>query len=147
MAKTKSSYFDMAVQKGGQDFLDTKSPDEIAKDAKRRIFKDMAYGNIDYEKYGRYFMEPQFVGQLISVAEEEVSNHQIKYLALAEYDRNHPGDPRIIGLISVESRLYSAYSIILTHLQYVRDTGYNISILPNMTSAIYQFAPDLANNS
>ena len=145
MAKTKTSYFDMMVQKEGEDFLDRKTADELVRDAKRRIFKDMAYGNIDYEKHGRYFMEPRFLDQLLCVAEDEANNHQKYWQALVMLDSTCPGDLRTVTLCSKENRLATVYGIIYTHLKCVKDMGYNISVLPNMTSQIYQFAQDLAN--
>lgn len=146
MAKGKTSYFDMNVQKDGEDFLDKKSATEIVKDAKRRIFKDMAYGNINYEKYGMYFTEPRFLDQLLIVAEDEMYNHQTMYQALTLLDQQRPGDIRIITLCSKENRLATVYGIIYSHLKYVKDTGYNISVLPNLTSQIYQFAQDLQDS-
>lgn len=145
MAKGKTSYFDMAIQKDGEDFLDSKSANEIVKDAKKRIFKDMAYGNINYEKYGRYFTEARFLDQLLAVAEDEMYNHQTMWQALTMLDQNNPGNIRTITLCNKENRLATAYGIIYTCLKYVKDTGYNISVLPNLTSQIYQFAQDLAD--
>ena len=96
MAKSRTNYFEMNIQKKGEDFLDAKSIDEIQRDAKKRIFQDMAFGNIDYEKYGRYFMEPRFLEQLIVTAFDEMENHRVKYTALKAFDNANPGDIRVV---------------------------------------------------
>lgn len=146
MAKGRTNYFEMNIQKKGEDFLDSKSIDEIQRDAKKRIFQDMAFGNIDYEKYGRYFMEPRFLEQLIVTARDEMENHRVKYTALKEFDNAHPGDIRVVTICAVESRLVCAYETIYYYLKTVRDSGYNISCLTDLVAQIYQYRQDIVNN-
>lgn len=149
MAKGKNNvnnYFSMNIAKYGEDFLDQKSTSDIQRDAKRRIFKDMAFANIDYEKYGAYFMDHRFVEQLLIVAYDEMNNHRAKYMALLEYDRQHPGDQRVTSLCALECRLTTAFEIIHMYLLSVKGNGYDISCLTCLASQLGQFRNDISNN-
>lgn len=144
MAKGRTSYFDRQCQSKGKDFLNMKSPGEIQKDARKCIFKDMAFGNIDYEKYGSYFMDATFLEQLIVVAYDEMENHRIKYTALKDLDIKMPGDQRIVSLCSLEARLTQAFEIIHMYLSTVKASDYNIACLPDLVNQLYQFRQDIA---
>ena len=140
------SYFDTNVQKGGEDFLLGKSVQEIQKDAKKRIFKDMVFGNIDYSKYGKYFMDARFLQLLINTSEEEMIKHQLLFAAISGFDLANPGINRVPQLISTESQLYSVFYCINSYLIMVRDNDFNISCLPELSLKIYQYRNEFGNN-
>ena len=80
----RKNYFETNIQKYGEDFLDYKRAEDIQKDSKF-IFKDIVYGNINYEKYGTYFTDTRFIEQLIIKSEIEAKKHEIKLEALNQY--------------------------------------------------------------
>lgn len=146
MAKQRQSYFDQAVRDLGENFLSFKDVTTIQRDAKKRIFKDMAFGNINYEKYGIYFMDPRFIDNLIIAAEDEMTNHMYKAQSLYMFDMANPGIQKVIALQAFEARLWSAFTIIWQHMSYIKNTNYSdISQLPNLTFAISQYAQDIAS--
>jgi len=143
--RRQNSYFDQGVQTGGQDFIDHKTVQDLQRDAKKRIFKDLAYGNVSFEKYGCYFMDVRFMEQLIIAADEELRNHNIYCNALSLLDFTYPGEQYVIALKTKEARLVSAYAILQNSLRAVRDSGYNISALTCLASALGPYKYDLSN--
>lgn len=141
MAK-KSNYFENNIQKYGVDFLDYKSAEEIQRDAKF-IFRDMVYGNINYEKHGMYFMESRFLEQLIIVASIDARKHAVKYFALSEFRFNHANDPNcqdpiITELINIECDLKIIMETIYNYLVTVKSSNFNISGLIYLPAILKQ---------
>lgn len=145
-ARKVMSYFDMNIQKSGDGFLLNKSVTEIQKDARKRIFKDMVFGNIDYAKYGSYFMNARFLEQLIIVSEEEMEKHGLLHQGARLLDIMYPGTPKVPQLMIVESKLFTTFYHINYYLKCVRDFGYDISFLPELTMKIYEFRNEFGNN-
>lgn len=140
------SYFDTNIQKGGENFLLNKSVQEIQKDARKRIFKDMVFGNVDYSKHGKYFMDARFLELLINASEEELQKHYLLFNAISMFDLANPGTNRVPQLVRSESELFTTFNWINYYLKMVRDTGFNISYLPEMSLKISQFKNEFGNN-
>lgn len=67
-ATPRENYFQINIAKYGENFIHIKSPKDIQKDAKRKLFKDMVFANINYDEYGKYFTDPEFLENLIAVS-------------------------------------------------------------------------------
>ena len=91
MAKPRQNYFDQKIRQYGEDFLMSLTPNTIQNDAKRRIFKEMIQGHIDYSTYGKYFIDTKFFENLLVAAWNELQNNTIIRDALIEFDNKHPG--------------------------------------------------------
>lgn len=137
MAKKRMNYFENNIQKFGEDFLDFKKAEEIQRDCKI-IFKDMVFGNIDYEKHGMYFMEPRFLEQLIIQSEIEAKNHDLKYRALHEFSLNHD-DVYATQLSSIESNMAWIMGTIYKQLLLVKYNNYDISFLTYLPSLLRDY--------
>lgn len=142
MAK-KMNYFESNIQKFGQDFLDFKRTEEIQRDCKF-IFRDMVFGNINYEKHGMYFMEPRFLEQLIIQSEIESRKHAIKFSALSEYNLNH-GDNLSVQLACIEQDMYMITSTIYNQLRLVKANNYDISYLTYLPALLKDHRKTMKN--
>ena len=124
MAKKRMNYFETNIQKFGEDFLDYKRVDEIQKDCKY-LFRDMVFGNINYEKHGMYFLEPRFLEQLLIQSQIEARNHFIKRDALYQYNLNcndDQGDQQltIAQLTYIENDMGIIMDTIYNYLNHVK---------------------------
>ena len=142
MAK-KMNYFQTNIQRFGEDFLDFKKAEEIQRDCKF-IFKDMVFGNIDYEKYGMYFMEPRFLEQLIIKSEIDSQKHNLKYMALYEFSIKY-NNMEASQLAAIEANMFYITNTIHEQLLLVKYNNYNISYLTYLPSKLRDFRNTIKN--
>lgn len=129
MAQQKrESYFEMNVRDYGEGFLRSRSAQDIQKDAKKRIFKDMIYNNIDYAKYGIYFQDPNFIDNLLTVAVTEFQKHAIEAEALKQYHFSTQ-DPIAYQLYIQHYNVSYIFNVIRYDLEYVKAHDYDIAML------------------
>ena len=142
MAK-KMNYFQTNIQRFGEDFLDFKKAEEIQRDCKF-IFKDMVFGNIDYEKYGMYFMEPRFLEQLIIKSEIDSQKHNLKYMALYEFSIKY-NNMEASQLAAIEANMFYITNTIHEQLLLVKYNNYNISYLTYLPSKLRDYRNTIKN--
>lgn len=133
--KQRDNYFTRNVQQFGDDFLVQKTAQDLQRDAKNRIFKDMVYGNIDYTVFGKYYLDGRFLNQLIVTAEEELVIHQVYREALQYYDINVPGNIKVRDILMKEINVEAVLNSMVSTLHLVRDTN-NIGYLPGFSQSI-----------
>lgn len=63
------NYFAQQIQKNGENFLNQKTPRDLANDAER-IFRDFVRGSVDLERYKDYILNPSLLETLIQKAGE-----------------------------------------------------------------------------
>ncbi len=81
----RENYFEMNLRDHDENFINNRSTQDLQRDAKKRIFKDMIYGSIDYEVYGKFFTNPTFLDALINTASTEAQKHHVTADALRQY--------------------------------------------------------------
>ena len=141
----KRNYFETNIQRFGVDFLDYKKVEEIQRDSKF-IFRDIVFGNINYEKYGIYFMDPRFLEQLIIVSSIESKKHDIKFRALAEFDNKYPGDQITSQLVCIENGMKVIMETLYNYLSMVKKDNYNIAYLTNIPAILISYKKILRDN-
>lgn len=94
-------------------------PEQIQKGAKERIFREMVKGQIDYSIYGRYFLDPKFIGNLLIAANDELNNNSTLREALSFYDRYNPNNPKMITLLNKHTCLEQIYGVLVDKLNMV----------------------------
>ena len=141
----RKNYFETNIQRFGDDFLDCKKVEEIQRDSKF-IFRDMVYGNINYEKHGIYFMDPRFLEQLIIVSSIEAKKHDIKFRALAEFDTRYPGDQMASQLVYIENGMRIIMETLYNYLNMVKKDNYNIAYLTQIPAILISYKKILRDN-
>lgn len=138
----RENYFQQNIAKFGQNFIRSKSVKDIQKDAKRRLFKDMVYGNIDYDEYGIYFTDPQFIDNLIVVAHTLQEEHAV----IANGLRLMAGTGNAIAsqLYVRHSNVAYVFSVIEYNLGMVKANNYDIRYLVNIVPATIQCRNDFS---
>lgn len=150
-AQKANNYFSINIQKFGENFLAQKSAQDIQRDAKKKIFKDMVFGNIDYDTYGKYYIDSNFLDNLITVAMIECKVHDTTWRALYEYTLNHSGDPQFTDQIAIANQkriqhqnTANALNTLLGAFLTIKNTNMSISCLPGVSMALYPFRRDFS---
>ena len=74
--QVQNNYFTSNIRRyNREDFVCMMKPEQIQRDAKNRIFRELVQGKIDYSIYGKYFLEPKFIDNLIISADNELRNN------------------------------------------------------------------------
>jgi hypothetical protein len=144
MAKKRNNYFSDNIQRNGEGFLQQYDARKLRNDA-NRVFKDIAYGNIDFDKYWAYFTEPTFINALIDVADTKYRIHQYSYESLFNTTMMRTtNDLEIIK--RYHKRLAEAYRLFYDYFVGVKMSGYSgeaISNLKALSSRTREYAPDM----
>ena len=127
----RENYFEMNLKDHDENFINTRSPQDLQRDARKRIFKDMIFGNIDYETFGSYFTNPNFIDALITVANVEAQKHSVTASALGAYS-NATCDPVAYTLFIQHQNVAQVLSFIRYDLEAVKNNGYDISPLTQL---------------
>lgn len=125
----QNNYFTFMERKynNDEDFVRFLKPEQIQKSAKERIFREMARGQIDYVKFGKYFVDSKFLENLIIAANNELMNNSTIGTALQYYDSCFPGQINVVHNLNRYSALCFIYNNILQRLYNVKmtsDIGY-----------------------
>lgn len=135
------SYFDQKIKQKGENFMATMNPYDISRDS-RMIFKDIAYGNIDYSQHVGYFTDLNFVYALETTAYENYLYHIHTYKGLCIEYNNITSNPALFAS-KTESEMNKFQTIINFH----KDASYTFSQITDsmyiIESAINQGEPQL----
>lgn len=120
--KAKSNYFQQNIQKFGENFIGQKNAGELEMDA-IRVFRDIARGNIDVERDGKYFLNPQFLECCITSASLKLSLYTTQYNGVLMLVNNGTTDQTTISILEYNKRCMEAYTFIYNHLNNIKVTG------------------------
>lgn len=140
----RDNYFSINVSKYGNNFIKTKPAKDIQRDAKKKIFKDMVYGNINYDEYGSYFQDANFLDNLIAQANTLYIENMMVAQALYEYTMNHSGDANIERLRIRYFNASAVFSIIRDQLSNIKANNMDIQFLVNIAPMVYNLKNDFS---
>ena len=139
----RENYFQQNIAKYGENFLRSKSAKDIQKDAKRRLFKDMVYGNINYDEYGKFFTDPQFIDNLIVIANTLYLEHLVTGNALMQFAGmyNNP----VASQLSVRNlNVALVFNSLMTRISEVKANNYDIKSLVQIVSDTAMYRNDFS---
>lgn len=140
MAKGKKTcWIEEQIAQKGPEWLTFVNPETIQTIAKRRVFREMVNGFIDYEKFGIYFQDPKFLENIIIAAREELQSNTVVASALTLMDNTYPGYPEVIKNRSKYERKVYVFEILYRHLMMVKDNYYNIGYLNDVAAILHPF--------
>lgn len=119
--KQRPNYFQQNIQRLGENFLNTKNANELEVDS-IRIFRDIARGNIDVERDGKYFLNTQFLECCITGASLKLNMHTINHNGVTLLVANGNNDPMTLAVLNNNKRCMEAYTIIYTNLNNIKIT-------------------------
>lgn len=125
--KKQNDYFSQNIQQYGENFLQYKNARDLEMDS-IKVFRGLARGNINIDRYGCYFLDPQFLNACIQTAYSKkvyfgISYDGVNYYKDAIFASGYTPDPNIIMILDHHKKCLEAYTIIYDNLQNIRNTG------------------------
>lgn len=141
----KQCFFDSMMNQYGENWLVGLTVESIQKQADR-IFKEMAKGQIDYEKFGQYFLDGKLLENLIIAAGNELEVNTLLCNSLSYYSYASQFDPTVMAATAGQTALIGSelshlqamcqiYGLIYNKLKTVKETG-NIGFLVDIASML-----------
>lgn len=142
--KKRNNYFSDNIQKYGEGFLQRFDAKKLRTDA-RRVFSDIAFGNIDFDKYWPYFTDPMFINALIDAANTKLMIHSVSYNAIKEQEKVATNsDMQMVR--RYHERLMHAYELFYNCFMSIKANGFNVSNtsdLKTLSNLVSQYKNDL----
>ena len=123
--RPQNNFFTKQQQKHGDDFMKMMTARDIQNGA-CQIFREIGRGRIDINKFGQYFLDPQFLECLIVEALANLNAHALNYRALNWYISNNFESQDIqfqTMILDNHKKATQAYEIIFNNLSSIKATG------------------------
>ena len=143
MKKKGSMFFESMIHDFGSDFMVRARPNDIFKKA-HLMFKDIARGNIELEKYGQYFLDGNLLTIFINASYEKrfyYITHVNGMNLIRQFPQMCPniaGSDMMENFYRADNEALSAYSILNDGFKQILATG-DLNILPVMMNQIKPF--------
>lgn len=126
--KKQENYFEQNIKRSGENFLSTKTTDQLIKDAPR-IFKDIAFGNINYDTEGVYLLDNRLAMACYDKAYNEYSIANINYKGNWLLMQNGSNDVLLQSVINSNNNRAAVYAKIATSFyNFIKTNDINIII-------------------
>ena len=96
----------------------------------------MVRGNIDYEKYGQYFLDAKFLENLIIAVTNDYEVNSLHYNAMLMYQQVYPSTPT--AYINHDYALMVIYGTIMNKLNQVKNDQ-NVGWLADIGAILYHY--------
>jgi len=133
----KNNYFKQNIDKFGEQFVSLVTPEQIQGQVKR-IIKELVKGEIEFEKYGKYFLDLKLIDNLIIGIRSELDDYSLYSAAVTFYRMHYPNTPNITIRENHLQTLCYIYQVILHKLELVRETQ-NIGYLSDTSALLYNY--------
>lgn len=134
---SRKNYFEMNIEKYGENWIIALKPEQIQNSGKR-IVTEMVNGQIDYQKYGLYFLDGKFLDNLIIKCNNELEINTLYYQSVLFYSQVFPNTPNIAIHVNHLQALCYIYNIILSKLKMVKDYQ-DIGYLADTSAILYNY--------
>ena len=141
--RQRENYFQSNIAKYGENFIHNKTPKMLQFDAKNRLFKEMVNGFINYDEFGVYFTDPEYLDNLIAIANALNAEHAVISRACIEYSAAH-GDVTASQLAARHNSAAIVFGTIAGALSQVKQSGYNIQSLMYIVTATAPYRRDFS---
>jgi len=137
MAADKNNFFKQNISRLGETFISLLTPEQIQVQAKR-IVKELVRGEIEFEKYGMYFLDLKFLDNLIIGINTELEDYSLYLASVSFYKTYYPNTPNITIKENHLQCLCYIYNVILSRLYAVKNTQ-NIGHLSDISALLYNY--------
>lgn len=131
------NYIEQMEKQYGEEWISALTPEQIQKNS-RRIVKEIARGNINYETSGKYFSDLKFLENLIIAIDNELEINKLNYNACSFYFQYFPNTPNMGPHINHLSGVIYVYSNILERLQMIKMYG-NIGCMVDLPGILFNY--------
>lgn len=130
-----TNYIQMNENRFGENWVNLVQPENIQKSTVR-IVKEIAKGQVDYEKHGKYFLEMKFMENLIIGISNELEINTLNYNACVFYYQYYPQIQNMAPHINHLERVIYIYNTIIERLMYVKQSG-NIGYMVDINGLLF----------
>ena len=117
--RRENNFFTQNIEKYGDNFLDYINARTIQMQS-INIFRNIAKGRVNLDKYGHYFTFSQFLEPCIESARSKYEVCAITLNAMQCYIYSGASSPAIASTFDYHKKNYEAYSIILQQLNNIK---------------------------
>lgn len=135
--KKGSAYFDGFIRMKGSDFLAMERPENLIRKVPMLV-KDIAYGNIELPKYGRYFT-PNFVYMVSQEVDRIYYTKLAHYRAMEVYSPKFPTNEFLKRVLREDGEETAAWSIVHEGFKNILLSNGNLSYLNIMATQLKQY--------
>ncbi len=135
----QQNYIDQQIRNYGEEFITYLKPEQIQRNAKTRIFKEMIQGKFDYTVYGKYFADSKFFENLFVACYDELQNNTLIAMSLREFDLHHPGNQLTTILLGKYNSLVQVYTVLYNALYSMKFDNYNPGHLQGISAMLYNY--------
>jgi hypothetical protein len=136
MAK-ENNFFTQNIDRYGENFLDYINARAI-QNASINIFRGIAKGKINLDKYGHYFTFNQFLEPCIESARAKYLLYSVSYRGVECLIRSGISSADVVSVLDYHKRCFEAYSIILQELNNIK-VDKDVSHLYIMANKLSQY--------
>lgn len=117
--RRENNFFTQNIDRYGENFLDYLNARDI-QNASVNIFRSIARGRVNLDKYGHYFTFNQFLEPCIEVAKTKYLLYSISYQGVDCLIRSSKSSPDIVAVLDYHKKCFEAYTIILQQLNNIK---------------------------
>lgn len=132
-----SSYFDGFIRQKGKDFLLSEKPDNLKKKIPTLI-KDIAYGNINLDKYAMFFTEHFVKDIVLPELSRILYTHNLHYMAMKELTTK-VNDQMAFNVLQEDGDLANAYSLAYNTFYQIAMSNGNLSYLTPLSVQLKKY--------
>lgn len=122
----KNGYFQKQIQQNGQNFLEFKNARNLENDS-MMIFRELAAGKIDIQKYGDYLLDDNLLNACILSATNKYKMHAVSYNGVNLLIGNATlqygsADPYYFSVLEYHKRRMEAYGMLINGFNNIKMT-------------------------
>lgn len=140
----RRNFFSDNIAKSGEGFLEAMDAKSL-RIVSKRVFNDIAKGNIDFDKYWTYFTIPMFIDALVDVSYTNMLIHttdmNMYMTACNQIGTNSDTE----AMLRYHRRLSEAYTIIFNAFNNLKCNSYQVDVsqLKIMSNRLREYSHDL----
>lgn len=140
--KKNNDYFSQSIQQYGENFLAYKNARDLEMDA-IKIFRGLARGNINIDRYGCYFLDQQLMQACLTTAYSKLMLFRISFDGVSLlndkiFASGQTPDVSVITIMDYHKKSKEAYEILYNGLLNTSNTG-DINYLLCMTNLLNDY--------
>lgn len=119
--RRENNFFTRNIERFGDKFLEHINANDV-QNASISIFRELAKGRVNIDKYGHYFTYNQLLDPCIESARIKLTLYSISYrgVSLLSMDPNSATTPEVVSVMDYHKKCFEAYTIILQQLNNIK---------------------------
>lgn len=140
----RRNFFSDNISKSGEGFLEAMDAKSL-RIVSKRVFNDIAKGNIDFDKYWTYFTIPMFIDALVDVAYTNMLIHTTDMNMYMTAYNSIGANSDTEAMLRYHRRLSEAYTMIFNTFNSLKCNSYQVDVsqLKILSNRLREYSHDL----